>query len=288
VRIDAVSGQITGVVHVGGAPAAVATGNGLAWVADRKAATVWVIDQRTNQVQSKITVPWSIPAGPGGPAIAFRGRSAWVLDGAGKSVSRIDGDTKEGTSIKLSAVPSSVAVGPETALVVERTAGTVDLVGVLGNSARPLQVGGAPTGVALAPDGSTGWVVDHGRKEVVQVDTRRVKVLRHIRLPVIPDQVTLSSDGALWVTSSRSNQVIRIDPGVPVARLKLIPVGNGPTGIAFGMGRVWVADSNDTTLSSVDPNPDHGYRVATRQLGLHPAAVAVDDQTGNVWVTVSA
>jgi DNA-binding beta-propeller fold protein YncE len=288
VRINAATGQVTGVVRVGEAPAAVATGNGLAWVADRRDASVSVIDQRTNQVQSKVALSGSVPAGPGGPAIAFWDESAWVVTSADKTVSRIDADTKKPLPISIHAFPSSVAVEGETALVAERAAGTVDVVDLLRNTARLLAVGRAPSGVALTPNGSTGWVVVQGSRDVVQIDTRSVKVVQRISLPVIPDQAARSSDGALWVTSSSSSQVVRIDPRAPRAKPKLLLVGNGPTGIAFGRGRVWVADSNDTTLSSIDPDPDNGYGVMTLQLGFHPAAVAVDDQTGNVWVTVAA
>jgi serine/threonine-protein kinase len=289
VRIDAATGQVTGVVRVGSAPAAVAVGNGLAWVADGHDAHIWVIDQRTNQVQSKVPISGFVPAGPGGPTIAFRGRSAWVPDGVGKSVSRIDADTKTPLPISIHALPSSVAVGGNTALVGELAAGTVDVVNTLMNTSRQLAVGREPSGVALAPNGSTGWVVDRANREVVQVNTQTVKVDRRIRLRVVPDQATLGvSDETLWVTSRASNKVVRIDLRTPRPKLKEISVGNGPTWIAFGEGRVWVADSNDTTLSSIDPDPDNGYGVATIQLGFHPAAVAVDDQTGYVWVAVTA
>jgi YVTN family beta-propeller protein len=60
-------------------------------------------------------------------------------------------------------------------------------------------------------------------------------------------------------------------------------VGNGPTGIAFGADRVWVANSQDGTVSVIDPESD---RVGTRQLGFRPAAVAVEQRA--VWVTLAA
>jgi YVTN family beta-propeller protein len=288
VGINAATGRVTGVVRVGGAPVTVAAYGGLVWVADGREATVHVIDQRTNQVQTTIPLSGPVSAGLGGPAIASQGQSAWVVTNAANSVSRVDADTRVPLRTSLHARPSSVAVGGDVALVAERAAGTVDVVDMLRSTARQLKVGGAPSGVALKPDGSTGWVVDRASRDVVQVDTRTVRITRRTPLPVVPDQATRSSDGALWVTSSSRNEVLRIDPRAPGAKPKVIPVGSGPTGITFGKGRVWVADSKDTTVSSIDPDPDNGYGVATLQLGFHPAAIAVDDQTGNVWVTVTA
>jgi DNA-binding beta-propeller fold protein YncE len=205
-------------------------------------------------------------------------------------VSRIDANTKNPHPVNINALPSSVAVGGDTVLVAERTTGTVDVIDTITNKARPRAVGKDPRGVVLTPSGLTGWVVD--QKELVKVDIRTARVVRRIVLPLIPDQVTRSSDDVLWVTNSSTGQVMRVDSRDARPKVELIQVGNGPTGIAYGNGRVWVADSNDTTVSLIDPdqdkNPDNGYDVATIQLGFHPAAVAVDDQTGYVWVTVSA
>jgi serine/threonine-protein kinase len=286
VRINAATGQVTAVVRVGGTPNAVAAGGGLVWVADRKDATLWVIDQRTNQVQTKVPLSGPVPAGPGGPTIAFQGESAWVVTSADKSVSRIDANTKTPMPININALPSSVAVGGDTILVAEQAAGTVEVIDMITGNTRRLAVGKEPSGVALVRTGLTGWVVDHERRDLVQVDTGSVTVDRRIALPVIPNQVTRSNDGALWVTSSPSGQVVRVDPRAPHSKVPRIPVGSGPTGIAFGSGRVWVADSNDTTLSFIETDPDDNYNVATIQLGFHPTAVAFDGDS--VWVTVAA
>jgi serine/threonine-protein kinase len=292
VRIDAATGQVTKVVHVGGAPAAVATGSGLAWVADRHDATVWVIDPATGQVQSKIPGAGPVPAGPGGPAIAFQDESAWVVTSGHKSVNLIDANTKKPHPININALPSSVAVGGDTVLVAEAAVGKVDIIDTIGSTPRPLKVGQAPSGVALTPNGLTGWVVDRKDQKLVKVDTQTAKVVQQIDLPLPPEQVTRSGDDVLWITNSSTGQVMRVDSRAARPKVELIQVGNGPTGIAYGLGRVWVADSNDTTVSFIDTdqekNPDDGYDVATLQLGFRPTAVAVDAQTRSVWVTVSA
>jgi DNA-binding beta-propeller fold protein YncE len=68
------------------------------------------------------------------------------------------------------------------------------------------------------------------------------------------------------------------DPANHLAR-----VGNRPSGIAFGAGRVWVANTEDGTVSWIDPQSN---KVGTTHLGFHPTAVAADQ--GAVWVALAA
>jgi YVTN family beta-propeller protein len=60
-------------------------------------------------------------------------------------------------------------------------------------------------------------------------------------------------------------------------------VGNGPSGIAFGADQVWVANSQDGTVSTIDPQTNE---VGTRRLGFRPTAVAVEERA--VWVALAA
>jgi len=116
-----------------------------------------------------------------------------------------------------------------------------------------------------------------------RVDASAGSVVGQIKLPYVPDQVTSSDDGAVWVTSSKGDAVLRINP-TTTSEPKVIRVGNGPSGIAFGAGRVWVANAEDGTVSAIDPRSNE---VGTRHLGFRPAAVAAVDQ-GAVWVALAA
>jgi YVTN family beta-propeller protein len=73
---------------------------------------------------------------------------------------------------------------------------------------------------------------------------------------------------------------VRVDPasGKVVAQIQ---VGNGPTGIAFGVGGAWVANSLDGTVSRIDPETNAVRGVIP--VGNGPAAVAVDRR--GVWVS---
>lgn len=59
-----------------------------------------------------------------------------------------------------------------------------------------------------------------------------------------------------------------------------IPVGNGPAGVTVGGGEVWVANELDGTVSEV--NPGAGRQVAIIPVGIGPGAVAFG--YGSVWV----
>ena len=60
-------------------------------------------------------------------------------------------------------------------------------------------------------------------------------------------------------------------------------MGNGPRGIAFGADRVWVANGQDGTVSTIDPQTNE---VRILRLGFRPVALAVDQRA--VWVTLTA
>jgi YVTN family beta-propeller protein len=60
-----------------------------------------------------------------------------------------------------------------------------------------------------------------------------------------------------------------------------VRVGAGPSGIAVGLGSVWIA-SADGTVSRIDPSSS-GV-VATIKVGGTPSGIAVG--AGQVWVAV--
>ena len=139
-----------------------------------------------------------------------------------------------------------------------------------------------PTGLAITPDGRRVWVASAADKAIRGIDPGAGRVVKRIELPQAPDQVVYG-DGAVWVTSTKGNAVLQIDPATP--KVEPVPVGNGPGGIAFGADRVWVANSQDGTVSAIDPQTS---LVATQRLGFRPAAVAVVAEQRAVWVALAA
>ena len=79
----------------------------------------------------------------------------------------------------------------------------------------------------------------------------------------------------MWVADSLDDAVVRIDPSIPAATNK-IHVGARPSGLAFGGGSVWVANSRDGTVSRIDAAND---KVTTIHVGGSPQALTVCERT---------
>jgi len=287
VRIDPATYQEVAAVAVGTNPAAVTAGGGLVWVANRRDGTVSVVDPATNQVQETLPASGSGPVGPGGPGLAFASGNLWVANTDQGQVARAALDT-DAIPITVGASPSAIAAAPDADIVwvAGRTRSGGGLLARI--DARTNQVAGTfsvpqpPSGLAVTRDGRTVWMVTTKDRTLRSFDTRAGDPGEPVKLRLAPDQVAVG-DGAVWVTSSSSDTVLRIDPAT--SKAKEIRVGNGPSGIAFGADRVWVANSQDGTISAIDPQTN---LVATRRLGFRPAAVAVVAEQRAVWVALAA
>ena len=87
-------------------------------------------------------------------------------------------------------------------------------------------------------------------------------------------------EGSVWVVNSQDASVSRIDPANDNVAGQ-IPVGNGPTSIAYGAGSVWVLNQVDATISRIAA--DSGRVTDTIPLGQNPTRLAFG--LGYVWVT---
>jgi YVTN family beta-propeller protein len=271
-------------VGVGTDPAAVAGGGGLIWVANKRDGTVTVIDPDANRVQQTLPRTGSGPTGPGGPGLAYASGSLFLANAAEQEVARVEPDA-DPTTIPLRASPSAIVAAPDddAVWVAARTQSGGGLVARIDATAnqvtRRIQLRHAPTGLTVAPDGRTLWVTAPGEQAIRRIDTRPGGPVTRIELELAPDQVTFGG-GAIWMTSSKSDTVLRMDAAT--SKVQPIPVGNSPGGIAFGVDRVWVANGQDGTVSTIDPQTN---LVGTLHLGFRPAAVAVDQRS--VWVTLA-
>ncbi|HZM32700.1 MAG TPA: YncE family protein, partial [Acidimicrobiales bacterium] len=286
VRIDPATYDPVAAVAVGTDPSAVVVGGGLVWVANRRDGTVTVVDPGTNRVQETIPPSGSWPDGQGGPGLAFASGSVWIPNAKQGQVARVEPGS-DPTHIPMDASPSAIAAPPDADIVwvAGRTrsgGGLLARIDARTNQVDPtIPLRHTPSGLAVAADGGTVWTVTTKDRTLRSFDTRTGDPGEPVRLGRAPDQVAVG-EGAVWVTSSGSDTVLRVDPAA--ARSKEIRVGNGPSGIAYGADRVWVANSRDGTVSAIDPRT---REVATRRLGFRPAAVAVVAEQRAVWVALA-
>jgi len=109
-----------------------------------------------------------------------------------------------------------------------------------------------------------------------RIDAATGDVVSTISLGSSPVSIA-ARDGAVWVTSQDTGELLRVDPGDD--RLsRAIAIGQSPDGLAVGAGSVWVADAGGT-VSRFDPRTG---KVRTIKVSGAPVGVAFAD--GAVWV----
>jgi YVTN family beta-propeller protein len=283
--IDPGSDRVVGAVGVGTRPGAVAFAAGAVWTANLDDQTISRVDPRTMHVLRAITLPGP-PTGIAGAA-----NGLWVVQ-ANASASRQNGISVARIDPVFNVAGSAVPIGS----VIPDGPGAI--------TARGNSIWVAPSsGLLTRLDAATGAVIRP------QLDPN-----------ASPAGIAITGDGAIWLTDSEANEVVRVDPTglltpIPVGNtptsiaagagsvwvvdslddsvvridqdsrsvIEKIPVGDSPAGIAFGDGSVWVANSGDGTVTRIDAATGHR---ATIRVGGSPSALAVAD--GRVWVAVDA
>src|SRR4029453_13280046 len=129
--------------------------------------------------------------------------------------------------------------------------------------ARPHCFRGQPAGAAAGGAAPAGGGPDSGD-------------IAAIRLAGEPGGIAAAPQG-VWV-SSGTGQLLLVDARTNTVT-QSVPIGNGPQGVAFGGGAVWVANTPDGTVSRFDPGTGRIRKIA---VGGSPTGVAYGD--GEVWV----
>ena len=138
---------------------------------------------------------------------------------------------------------------------------------VAAGTALPLALG-HPSAHAVAPPNGVGILTGDGRS-----------LTAGFSLPAAPSQLAVGG-GAMWLTSSESNTVYRLDLRSHSVTDR-IGVGDSPEGVLYADGDVWVANVLDGTISRISTATDRV--VQTVGLGSSPAGIAVG--YGRIWVT---
>jgi YVTN family beta-propeller protein len=125
---------------------------------------------------------------------------------------------------------------------------------------------------------------------VAVIEPRTNSVVSSAAVGTRPGPIVFGS-GSLWVANLDDQTVSRIDPG-SLRTLRVLPLRNPPTGLAAGVGVIWVAQSNpqasSVSVNAIDPQFNAlgaTTRVANPAAG-GPGAVAAQGNT--VWVAPSS
>lgn len=135
--------------------------------------------------------------------------------------------------------------------------------------------------VALAFDGQRLWVAGALTGSLLALDPANGEVLGSTDLPNVPSNLLLAED-RLWTANSFAASIssVALDGSV----LGDFPVDDGPLGLAYDGGSLWVAHPESGTLGRV--NPADGSLAESFPLAGEPTAVAFDGR--NLWVALAA
>jgi streptogramin lyase len=140
-----------------------------------------------------------------------------------------------------------------------------------------ITVGDEPRGITVS-NGSP-WVADLGSGQISKIDPATGEVTNTDLDPgpegaAAPTDIA-SGEGALWVTDRINDRVIRIDAGGQEA----FDVGDNPKGVVVFDGDVWVANTDDGSVSRLKTT---GETVDEIDVKGEPRGVAAG--FGRVWV----
>ena len=231
------------------AVALVVPGDGARVVPEVRSHSLVRIDPATNAVSAVTDVGFDPMAAAAG------GRSVWVYNRFGETVSEIDAETNE---VRM----------------------TTDV------SAQPVDLS-LLTGPVLAADDDGVWLVgvDARGKSLLTRVLSGVGEAHDYLLDRVPRAVAVG-EGAVWVLGAgkRDFEVLRVDPatGRVTARTRF-PASSRVTSLDVGLGAVWVVSSSSATLYRINPRS----AAVTGRTDLGQRAGLPEVQFGAVWVAVS-
>jgi DNA-binding beta-propeller fold protein YncE len=144
----------------------------------------------------------------------------------------------------------------------------------------PIPVGAGPLRLTAGQGGV--WVTSETDGTLSRLDPQSGEVVSGgvVRLPRGIAGVATGA-GSVWVASPRTGEVLRIDPANE-AVLARIGVGGHPGAIAFGGGRVWVADEDGRGITAINAA---GGRVFKTGIAPHAAPLRLAVGAGGLWVS---
>jgi streptogramin lyase len=182
---------------------------------------------------------------PGSKAIAVGDGAVWVADDVNGygQVLRIDPKTSSVRTIKVGQQATALAVGAS---------------------------GNGPVWVADALDARV-WRINPSTNKAEQFDVPS------------PSGITLSQSGDVWVTSTGTNAVTRLDPSGHTVATITAGIPTGPLAITASGNDVWVAGTASHIVVRIDARTN---RVVQKLTVAGIATGLTSDSRGNVWASI--
>jgi len=250
--------------------------------------SVAVLDPASNRVVDEVRIA-------GRPALlAAQGRSIWVANDAGGTISAIDGRSLSVSKVLPANVARATDIAASERSVWLLDAQRLELVRVdtaYGSVAKRLPL---TTGIrASRPGVDVGlgavWATD-GTSRLLKLDPDDGSVLRAMDLRRPIDDVAAGA-GAIWAISGAAARVFEIDPESGAIRARIPITGRtggarpSPIAVAVGEGAVWVLNGDAPSLTRIDPKLAAVTATIPLGVGSNPSAIATG--AGAVWVAKS-
>lgn len=277
-KIDASTAELQASIPSAGAGAGPLTwADGSLWVANTISRTVARIDPATNRVSQ------SVPTDGAPTALASGEGYVWVLNGLDGEVQAIDPRTNRVTAtIAIPEGSGGIAVGAGYVWVtnsLEVTVTKLDPVG--GDVVDTIRLGppgsGSPEPIAVG-DGAV-WVGNGLAPAVWKIDAATDAVVANPGLRGVPTAIVVSEDGRVWVASYDEGLVTAMDP--TSLQGPTYQFGQGPAGIATAPDAVWIVETLDGTVSSIDPSSG----TIRSRVAIGDGSMGIELGGGYIWVS---
>ncbi len=261
----------------------------VAYIANRDAGVVTVLDMTINKVIAKIPVPagppWFIALTPDGSRAYV---SIYNADKTINLVAVLDTRTTKllGT-IPVEQKPYALAVSPDQRFVYVPSHDTahIDIIDVATNAVvQEVPVPANPHWVTFTPDGKFAYIADHESNVLSVLDTSSNTIVQTIPVGTSPHSVAVSPDGKqVVVVCFDSNDLYFIDTATNQVQGS-VPVGMNPQDVTYAPdGRyLYTANVASGTVSVVDTET----RTVTAEIPSDsPTSIAVLPNGRKAYVT---
>jgi DNA-binding beta-propeller fold protein YncE len=172
-----------------------------------------------------------------------------VLAGGGGGGDKAVGEVV-GKPIPVGKNPVDVEIGEGSVWTANSGEDTISRINPEAGTAQQIKVGGIPSLVAAGEGGA--WAYNY-RDAVTRVDINTGKLSDSVDVGGEPASLLVQS-GTLWVSLTDKNQVVRFDAATGVSKGAPIAVGKAPGALVSQGNSIFVANSADRTISTIDVN----------------------------------
>ncbi|MCB0875179.1 MAG: protein kinase [Solirubrobacterales bacterium] len=255
-----------------GMPVGIAVGEGTVGVATRTGQTISLFEEKTGKPSGE---PVSLPAK--GEDVTFTDGAFWASVPPAKAVvtAKPSGSGRE--EIDIGGAGYGIAPDDGTVWVAQPGERRLASIDTSDTSVSSIPVEASDEPAQLAAGDGVIWVVDRGTGQVFRIDPNNPGEAQGFPTGANPKGVAVSADGSVWVANTDGGTVVRLDgSGEQTGQAD---VGGDPRLMAYGFGRVWVANG-DGSVDAINPGDNS---VQTVEVEGSPEDVAIG--TSEVWVT---